>query len=537
MDALLSWEHDVRGDGVPLVAHLPCGDCGSSDALSIYSNGTYCFSCSKFHSGEGTELLEDKPVKEIENPTLSKGMFGPIKDRGISKDTAKFYGVAQVLEGEVVTKHIYPYYLRGKKVGQKVRNVATKDFFSEGNMRTVGLFGQQLFPASKKPYIIVTEGELDALAAFQMTGGIYPCVSIAKGATGAAKEIQEHLEYLNSFGTVVLCFDKDQQGELAAAKVAKLFAPNKCKIFQTNPIYKDACDYLSAGKGKEFTDTLYQSPVYTPAGILDLYDLHDRFLEKRKRLTESNLQYPYEGLNEKTYGIRTGEFVIITAQTGVGKTSFLREVQNHLLNTSDVKIGVMYIEEEGEDTYGLTFGPMVKQSIHLPTVDIDLPELQKAREKIGKGRVYVYEHFGSSDFDEILERIRYMVKGLGCEIIILDHISMLVSDQRYDDERRALDAISTKLKQLTVELGVGILAIAHKNREGQIRGSAMIEKLANIVFDLDRDLINEDPDVRNQTKLVVTKNRFSGETGPACTLMFDRVQNKLVEMGEPMAVA
>lgn len=535
MNALFDWEHDDREGGKLLARHLPCSDCNSSDALCVYENGTWCFSCNTFIRCEGQALLESVQDRkeELEDSNVetifTKGSFGAIKDRNITKDTAKFYNVSCVVEGDVVKKHIYPYYLGNKKVAQKVRTVANKEFICEGTLRHSNLFGQQLFPASKKPYILVTEGELDALAAYQMTGGIYPCVSLPNGAPAAMKCIKENFEYLNTFGCIVLCFDNDDQGQKAALQCAKLFGANKCKIFKNNPIYKDACDYLAADKAREFTETLYQSPTYTPAGIVDIYDLHDRFLAKKKRLVESSLQYPYEGLNDMTYGIRTGEFVVITAETGVGKTAFLREVQNHLLETSKVKIGVMYIEEEVEDTYGLTMGPLVKQSIHLPTVEIDEPELQKARDKIGRGRVYVYEHFGSSDFDSILERIRYMVKGLGCEIIILDHISMLVSDQRYDDERRALDAISTKLKQLTVELGICILAIVHLNRQGQIRGSAMIEKLANMMLSLERDLIADDPETRNQTKVVITKNRFSGQTGPACILNYNQLQNRLVD--------
>lgn len=530
-DSRKIWEHEDEGGSSLVATHLPCEDCGSSDALSKYSdNHTYCFSCNSYKKGDTmtTTVAEKIP----EDTTLdSRGFFGPIEDRGITKETAKFYGVTCVLdENQKVIKHIYPYYRGNTKVAQKIRITANKQFHSEGAMRNVDLFGQQQFPPSKKEYIIVTEGELDAMAAYQMLGGRFPCVSLANGASAAERQIKEHLEYLSSFRYVVLAFDNDAQGQKATDTVAKLFGPNKCKVFKGVTQYKDACDYLKAGKSKEFVDTIYNSPVYTPAGIVDLYDLHDRFLEKRKRLEESNFTYPYSGLNEKTYGIRPSEFVILTADTGVGKTSFLREVQNHLLNTSDVKIGVMYIEEEVEDTYGLTFGIEVNKPIHLPSVRLDEKELQAARDKVGKGRVFVYEHFGSADFDAVLERIRYMVNGLGCQIIILDHISMLVSDQRYDDERRALDAISTKLKSLTIELGVGILAIVHTNREGQIRGSAMIEKLANVMIKLERDVVNDNEEERCRTKVVIHKNRFSGMTGPACTLEYKKETNRLVEV-------
>ncbi len=518
------------GDSKLITAHLPCSSCDSSDALCEYSDHTYCFACKTYKWINEVQQVE--PQMEITNADISftQGEIGPIRDRGISKETAKFYGVSCIRDnkGEII-KHIYPYYKAGKKVAQKIRIVATKDFYSEGNIKNTELFGQQLFPASNRPYIILTEGELDAMAAYQLSGKIYPCLSIANGATSAEKIVKDNLEYLNAFKCIVICFDNDENGQAAAVKVARLFPADKCKIFKTNPQYKDACDYLQAGKAKEFVETLYNSPTYTPAGIIDLYDLHDKFLERKAKLVRSPLTYPWEGLNDLTYGIRPGEFIVVTAETGIGKTSFLREIQNHLLNTSTVKTGAMYIEEQAADTYGRTLGLELKSPLHLPTVDVNVTELQAAREKIGKGRVYVYEHFGSNDIEDILDRIRYFKTSLGCQMIILDHISMLVSDQRYEDERRALDAISTKLKQLTVELDINIHAIVHLNRQGEIRGSAAIEQLADGVIRLTRDLVAEDSEERNQMKVVVSKNRFSGKTGPCCTLNFNPSLNRLVE--------
>ena len=46
--------------------------------------------------------------------------------------------------------------------------------------------------------------------------------------------------------------------------------------------------------------------------------------------------YPWEGLNKKTYGIRTGELVCFTSGAGMGKSSIIRELAHHLLkNTKD----------------------------------------------------------------------------------------------------------------------------------------------------------------------------------------------------------
>ena len=120
---------------------------------------------------------------------------------------------------------------------------------------------------------------------------------------------------------------------------------------------------------------------------------------------------------------------------------------------------------------------------------------------------------------------------LGCKYIVLDHLSIVVSDQN-GDERKQLDEITTKLKTFCMEANVALIAVIHQNRQGQIRGTAGVEQLANIIFRLERDLTSPDPWRRNVTKVWVEKNRFCGRTGPACWLFFDDITGRMVELDE-----
>lgn len=520
-------DNTASQQGEVVSSHLPCPDCGSSDALTIYTTNTYCFSCG-LSKPKTTDTEEPKQI--MTQTEFTVGKVGAIKDRNLTKDVVKFYGVSCILdESNNIIKHIYPYYTGSKRTAQKIRVVADKTFFTEGTLGTkMQLFGQQLFNSSSKKYLIITEGELDAMAAYQMAGGIWPCVSVPNGAQSALTSVKANLEFINMFEHIVLCFDNDEQGREASIKVAKFFESGKCKIIHLPTGIKDACDMLLADKAKDFIQLVYNSEPYKPEGIVDLYDLKDRFLERRKKLIASTMLYPFKCLNDATYGIRTGELVILTAETGIGKTSLLREVQDHLLKTTQVKIGVMYIEEPVEDTFGLSLGVRMSKPIHLPDTEIDLTELDSAMNEIGRGRVYSYEHFGSTNLNEILYRIRYMKKVLGCNVIILDHISMLI-DERYDDERRALDNIVYKLKLLSVELDVAILAVAHLNREGKLRGSAQIEQLANICIRLERDKLSDDFKTKTTSKVIIFKNRFVSREGLVGLLTFNPTTNRLEE--------
>ena len=103
----------------------------------------------------------------------------------------------------------------------------------------------------------------------------------------------------------------------------------------------------------------------------------------------------------------------------------------------------------------------------------------------------------------------------------------------------------TNLRKIVQETGIGLFLISHLRRpsgksheEGgqvslsELRGSAAIAQLSDIVIGLERNQQHEDPIVRNQTTLRVIKNRFSGLTGPACKLQYTADTGRLKEVVE-----
>jgi replicative DNA helicase len=119
----------------------------------------------------------------------------------------------------------------------------------------------------------------------------------------------------------------------------------------------------------------------------------------------------------------------------------------------------------------------------------------------------------------------------GCDYIFLDHLSIIVSDQS-GDERKQLDELSTKLKTLCMELNIALIAVIHENRSGEIRGTAGVGQLANMVIQAKREIKSKDNWRRNVICLSVNKNRFSGTTGPSSYLFFDTDTGRLRELGE-----
>jgi len=527
-----------------------CGSCGSSDGNVHYDDGhAYCFVCEKYTGSpneEGYTPMQHN-VSTIPTPQniqvarLSQGQFAPITDRSISLEAARAFGVTQT-DG----KHIYPYYdIKGTHVANKIRTVATKEFHAEGSMSQGTLFGQQLFGQAGK-FITVCEGELDALSAYQMMGCKWPVVSVRNGAQSAVKDCKAQLEWLAKFDNIVLCFDNDEHGQAASSAVAQLFEPNKCKVMKLRG--KDANEYLKHGRAEDFIKLFWEAQPYTPAGIVNLANYDGLYDNDDKE----SVPYPYEGLNEMLYGMRTGELITFTAGTGAGKSSIMRELEHHLLNNTDRNIGIVSLEENVKQTIFHLMSVEASKRLYIQEVrDTVSPEQLKSYEEatVGTGRVFAFDHFGSIQTDEILSRIRYMIKALDCKYIILDHLSILVSGLEGDDERRNIDKMMTNLRSLVEETQCCVLLVSHLRRasgdKGQeqgtqislsmLRGSHSIAQISDAVIAMERDQQATDPIVANTTTVRVLKNRYAGETGVGAYLLYDRDTGRMTEISDPNA--
>ena len=527
--------------------HLPCPLCSSSDAVSLNADGSaYCFSCQEYMREYDSE--QEPTITNRENETKSfqtQSDFAEIVDRNIKVDTCKKYGVSVKIDSMGnITNHYYPYHdKQGAKIGTKTRFTKLKEFSIQGNTKNSGLFGEHLF--TKNKYIIITEGELDCLSAYQMfKTDKYetPVVSIKNGITSAVKDVKNSLEWLeNNFDNVIINFDNDAQGKEGALKVAELFSPGKCKILNLPEGFKDASDCLTKNKIQAYVKSFWEAKVFAPDGIINANTLFDQITKPTIR---SFVQYPFEGLNKITYGIRPAELVTFTAGSGLGKTQVMREIVYHMIKKTKDNVGLLMLEETPVITSKGLMSLEANQRLHLPDVHLSKEEMKTYFDKtVGTGRVFMFDHFGSNSIDNIVSRVRFLAKGLDCKYIIIDHVSIIVSDQSHGDERRALDEIMTRLRTLVQETGVAMMVVSHLRRpdgkgheEGaatslsQLRGSAAIGQLSDMVIGLERDAQNDDPDVRNTTKIRVLKNRFAGITGPCCNLKYNVDTGRLDEV-------
>ena len=519
--------------------HESCPKCGSKDNLARYSDGhAYCFSsgCNYYESGDG----EVKAKQETQPmPGLIEFESTPLNKRNLDEKTCKMWdsGVGQP-NGRPVQVANYRNK-SGDIVAQKLR-FPDKTFRWVGDHKSITLYGQHLCRDSGKMVIIV-EGEIDALSVSRVFNNKATCVSIPDGAKSATKYVAQNLQWLEKFEEVVFCFDQDDQGREAAKAAAQIMSPGKAKIVTAMPC-KDANDCLVEGKVKELIDSIYGAKVYRPDGVIPGEELWDIV---NKKDTRKSIPYPWQGLNEKLHGMRGGELVVLTAGTGIGKSSIAREWAHYLLDMGQ-KVGYVALEESVRRTAEHIIGIEMNCPIHYWKRDNITDEQKKEAfdKTVGSGRMVVYDHWGSIDPANLISQIRYMARAMGCRYIILDHLSIVVSALEAGDERRMIDNTMTKLRSLVEETGIHLVVVSHLRRpegrsheEGgntslsQLRGSHAIAQLSDAVVGCER---NQQDDVQaNILSLRVLKNRFSGDCGIATTLEYVKDSGRLNEWVAP----
>lgn len=517
-----------------------CDECGSSDANAHYSDGnTHCFSCGV--------TKRDQPrteVPQVEKEFNPNYIEYPNAIRDVLQPTLRKFGYG-VNNGTHLTHY---YDTTGTIVAEK-RRTRDKQFTWSGNAKQSTLFGQQLWKPNKKISITITEGEIDAMSISQIQQNKYPVVSVPNGANAAKRDIKRQLEWLLGFKEVVLCFDMDKVGQQAAEEVAALFPPKFVRIAKL-PL-KDANEMLNNNRGFELSNALRDAQHFTPDGILKGTDILER-LEKDENVES----YPFPDFmpktNEMLKGIRPSELVVFTAGTGSGKTTLLKQLQYHYFENSKFNQALIHLEEPlkttARDLVGISMDVRLQLSDH---VDKEV-YMEKAEEIFGavddegQSRFCLYDSFGSMDSEDLYNKIRFMVKGLDCKVIWLDHLSILVSDLgQAGDERRAIDAIMHELKSLTVELDCFIGLVVHLNNNTQtpfeeggsitinnLRGSGGIKQLSDAVIAVSRNQQAETEQERNTVKISILKNRFAGFTGVSDYVFYDGFTGKFKKLEE-----
>lgn len=526
--------------------HTACPECRRNgrdhkgNNMAVYEdNSTYCFACGYTEQPKKEKKeyykMEHKEKKE-KRPLLNGGEYKNLKARGISETTCKLYDYAVGEYNGEPCQIANLYNDKGQVVAQKVR-LKDKKFLMLGDNSKALMFGQQLFKGQDGRQVVITEGEIDCLTISQLWENKYPVISIKNGANGAKNDILNNIEWLEGFEKVIFAFDMDEVGRQSAYECAGLLSPHKAYIAHLPA--KDANEAYQQGLGQQVIKSLWEAKPYSPDYIKTGADLKDVCKSPRQK----GLSIPFPDLDSKIDGIRSGELILFTAGSGVGKSTIIHEIAYHLHTVHNLPVGLICLEESVKTTGQRWLSIAMNKNLLKSGTVFDDDEYELAYRKALSDGVYIYDHFGSQDTKVLLPKIKSMIKSLGCKIIVLDHISIVVSglDEKESgsDERKTIDMFMTQLRSLCEETGVTILAVNHLKRSsvksynegGQVsltdlRGSGALEQLSDIVIALERN--QQDKEKSNISQIRILKNRPTGICGESDRLIYSRETGRLL---------
>ncbi len=549
--------------GVEIKPREQCPQCAeqgrdtSEDNLAIYADGKFC------QAGCGYSERQETTKKPTE---LIAGSIVELIDRKISFATCEKYNVRVTeftgkLAGNDLVKElvsIFPIYHKGRVVKQKIKSRRDKDIQAQrGDTKVMELFGQGGFSPTKNLPILITEGEEDAMSAFQMTK--IPSVSISNGATGSEKQVLANLEWLSGWKEVLLCFDNDEVGREAVEKYIGFFEPGTVKNI-TLPL-KDANDMLKAGREEEFKKAIYTAEIIKPTTIVFPSELREAIL----RRPPYGSPWPWDFMTKVTYGNRLGEVYMLAADSSIGKTQIVYQIVTQHINDGG-RVGLIDLERQPEQTIQRLISGLVLKKIYLPDcVDFDAEEVNREIDKL-EDRIALYRPAsGKLTIDSILVNIRYLAKAFKMTFFVVDNLTALSTNLAQGSKEHEFASFATgQFVQLAKELNVTIFLINHltkasvqlqaditmpeefkynTNKEGltwetgrmpemgHIYGGGKVCKLPDYVMVASRNRMSDEDKVQRTINIKFLKTRFESEfEGKIFSVIYDRATGRLNEV-------
>lgn len=551
MTAFKDWKESLVEGKNPCIKCREKGNDNSGDNFHFYGEGRggFCHACQytipsddyldEEHEQEEEKLEIDIMTKEFSlkdwNKYKEKLTTDPKGYRGLTQETCAFFSVQHEYSTETgeLLKQLYPNTKNYEFSGIKGRGIP-KDFFAKGIIdNDCELFGQWRFKNSTSKFVVICAGEIDQLSGYQMLNHKkteyepIPVVSPTNGETGSHKQLQKQYEWLDTFEKIVLCYDNDEAGQKAIEKAVKVLPLGKVYVMKLT--LKDTNEYLVRGRDKEWVNAFWRAEKYTPRGITSSLNLEDKMKEYVSIPRLSLPPFMYKMQNMLCGGFPMGYIVNILAASGIGKSTLVDAMILHWIMNDDRLVGIVSLEaSEGE--YGVNLSSAYQKS-KINLLESEEERLQFLEETVdqrknlwaredGSPRFYLVD----ADVDNMKSKIEYLIRSIGCKIIVLDPLQD-VFDELGDDQQAKWMKWQ---KDIVKREQVIMININHSRKSGRgekanskgadlseedMMGHSSIFKSGGINIVVSRDKENEDPFERNVTRSKITKARGVGRTG------------------------
>lgn len=426
-------------------------------------------------------------------------------------------------EGEWIA---IPHFQDGKLWNFKFRRFAggEKDFRRITGQPTV-LFNADKLNFEKKAVVIV-ESETDALAAWQM--GV---TNVVSGTAGAASYDARWNEIMNQFPIVYICLNTDAAGEKGARSFAEKIGLKKCRkvVLPVNDV-----------------NEMLQNEAYTDQDFQNLFGKSAEKFEVKDVSTGADIAAMmddwYSGADNEIHGLTTGfgqldsishglkaqDLIILSGDSGIGKTTFLNNIVNHQIQL-DKPIFGFYLE--GQIPY--YFARMMGGELGMPyeSLNKDPEQFEEIKKQMAELPFYFFSGSqGGLTIEYMKEFIPAVVALYDIELLVIDNLQKLIRGGDGGRYLRESEAVSV-LKDIAVDLKIPVVLISHvRKRDPNQKLITMQDMKGSSTIFQDADQVWILQPVKEQYYLTIEKNRM-GEDGINIPFEFDKTLGTFAESG------
>lgn len=248
-------------------------------------------------------------------------------------------------------------------------------------------------------------------------------------------------------------------------------------------------------------------------------------------------------LDTYTSGFQKSELIIIGARPSIGKTALALSMIQNIACEKRIPCGFFSLEMPYE-SIGMRLlaqearVPMGKIRSGMLKVD-DVKKIQDAAGRWFEAPLYTVDTPNMKLID-LRAAARRMVKNNKVEIIFIDYIGLISTEDPTAPVFEQVSLISKSLKALARELQIPIVALCQVARDAegqepnlaQLRGSGSIEQDADVVMFLHRDRIKDGDSIAAQDAKIILAKQRNGACGDIDIMFlpsFSKFENKADE--------
>lgn len=240
-----------------------------------------------------------------------------------------------------------------------------------------------------------------------------------------------------------------------------------------------------------------------------------------------SLSYGFSSLDAITGGVFPGEYVIIGARPGMGKTELLQQLTTKFSRAgkTGLWISLEMLRQPGlmERWIATETGVDIKRLRNRDLVADEWAAVTRYAAEIAGNNVYFLD--GDLSVDRIAMYITQLAADIKLDYVMLDYIQLIKDCVMGDNANAALTRVSRVLKTTAKQLQIPIICASQLNRKleerqnkrpimADLRDSGSLEQDADVIWFLYRDEIYNpnDTDSPGITEIKMSKNR---QLGPA----------------------